>query len=235
MPKKVLKTSKALFQFDLAILKTLAPGWILVGCDEVGRGSLIGPVVAAAVSFPHPVPKKQLSLLASLNDSKQLKPEIRSELEGHIRAICCVGVGQASKEEVDKLNVHHASLLAIYRAYADWQQHADEASAVATHLILDGRALLPEFPRHRQQAIIKGDGLSAAIAASSIIAKEYRDRMIRILAQDFPHYGWERNMGYGTPTHLAALHEHGPTPLHRVNYQAVQANSQLFLEIGTGL
>jgi len=235
MPKKPVKTSKPLFDFDQALLKTLAPGWLLVGCDEVGRGSLIGPVVAAAVSFPNPIPKKQLGLLKALNDSKQVKPEIRAELEGHIRAICRVGIGEASKHEVDTLNIHHASLLAVYRAYEDWLTQSVECVRHATHLILDGKALLPEFPRHRQQAIIKGDGLSACIAASSIVAKEYRDRMICLLAQDYPHYGWESNMGYGTPAHQAALKQHGPTPLHRVNYQAVKANSQLYLEIETSM
>lgn len=196
---------------------------LLIGIDEVGRGSLIGPVIAAAVSLPADLSTPQRRQLQYLNDSKQLAPSIRAELAEAILMQFPVGIGEACKAEVDTLNVHHASLLAGERAYrrllADFPECANRNPCV----LMDGRTRITGINDAVQHAIIKGDGKSACIAAASIVAKETRDRMIKNLAVEFPEYGWETNMGYPTPAHQAALQKWGPTAHHRIHYKTVQA------------
>lgn len=244
-----------LYDFDQRILAAQTETKLLIGCDEVGRGSMIGPVVAAAVSFKNLNPH-QTHTLAEINDSKQLKPEVRHKLSQAILTCAHVGVGEASQQEVDSLNVHQASLLAMYRAISMLLERRNTPTASSVfdllnlphpereslwrhcqpfqlepdmHLLIDGRSLIKDLPRHQQQPVIKGDGQSACIAAASIIAKTYRDSLIAQYAEKFPDYGWTTNMGYPTPTHQQAIQQLGVTPLHRKNYKPVKEARQLSL------
>lgn len=182
------------------------PG-LVAGVDEAGRGPLAGPVVAAAVIFnPQTIPE-------GLNDSKQLSPKRRAELEGQIKASAlCWGVGIASVEEIDSLNILWATMLAMTRAM-------EALSADCAHVLVDGNRC-PQW-RWASTAIVEGDAKCLSIAAASILAKETRDRMMVEAAEAHPHYGWERNKGYGSAHHLAALRAHGPTPLHRRSFAPV--------------
>lgn len=177
----------------------------VAGVDEAGRGPLAGPVVAAAVILcPGGIP--------GLADSKKLSAGRRASLEAEIRARCVFGIGMASVEEIDTINILQATLLAMTRA-------VDALAQVPHHVLVDGNRL-PRW-RYSAQAIVKGDALHPCISAASIVAKETRDRLMRAAALDHPHYGWDRNMGYGTAEHLAALREHGPCALHRMTFAPV--------------
>lgn len=216
-----LSKTQALFDFDQTCLSDWHPCGIryLIGVDEVGRGSLIGPVVAAAVLFPLPwtgLPE----ILAGLNDSKQLKPAQRQQLEPLIQQTALWSVTQATQSEVETLNVAQASLLAATRAVDDLLQHNPQISPNETGLLLDGRALPRTWTVGVARAIVRGDGLSAHIAAASILAKEWRDRWVIEQHAQYPHYGWAQNMGYATPAHRAGLAHHGRSPLHRSTFQA---------------
>jgi ribonuclease HII len=171
--------------------------------DEAGRGPLAGPVVAAAVVLdPDCIPE-------GIDDSKALTAAKRARLCEELLACAKVGVGIASVEEIDRLNILWATMLAMTRAVA--------ALGFAPGFVLvDGRDL-PEIACPGE-AIVKGDSLSLSIAAASIVAKVARDRQMRRLATLYPHYGFETNAGYGTREHLAALEAHGPTPFHRMSF-----------------
>lgn len=211
IPKSIFKE---LLLFDRDFLSHVGPG-PLIGADEVGRGSLIGPVVASAVCFPASLTRSEQRLLETLNDSKKLTPRVRAELCDAIHSCCRVGIGEASKEEVDTINIHHASLLAIQRAYDALCTQLSPTELETAFLLLDGRCLLPGVAKARQQSVIKGDGQSAAIAAASVVAKHTRDSYILKLAQSYPGYGWETNMGYSTPEHRAGIAKQGRTLHHR--------------------
>ncbi len=178
----------------------------VAGVDEAGRGPLAGPVVAAAVILdPARIPQ-------GIDDSKKLGAAKRASLVAEIRAVATVGVGIASVEEIDRLNILWATMLAMERAVA--------ALGVAPgHVLVDGNRL-PRWDRP-SQFVIGGDAKCLSIAAASIVAKEERDRMMRDLDAIHPAYGWARNMGYGTADHRAALVEHGPTPHHRKSFAPV--------------
>ncbi|MBX2860220.1 MAG: ribonuclease HII [Vampirovibrio sp.] len=212
-----------LLKHDAQLLTSLPTDTLLIGVDEVGRGSLIGAVVAAAALLPCPLTTTHKKALMWLNDSKQLTAVIRKELCETLQEIALTAVGQAEKEEVDRLNVHHASLLAAYRAYQGVVKQLPVDQQANAFLLLDGRSGIPDISAQRQQAIIKGDGKSAAIAAASVVAKHTRDSWVAQLAQEYPGYAWERNMGYPSPQHKAAIAELGLTPHHRVRYKSVQA------------
>ncbi len=200
----------------------------LVGLDEVGRGSLIGSVVGGAACIPRSLTKEQKKLLTWLNDSKKLNAPIRAELSEALQSFCLTGIGEAEKHEVDSMNIHFASLLALYRALAQLCQKAGLCLQTGDlFVIMDGRAIIPDYRTDIQRAIIKGDGCSASIAAASIVAKHHRDSMIKTLAQDYPGYGWEVNMGYPTPAHLKGLQTLGLTPLHRTNFKKVHEQLSL--------
>jgi ribonuclease HII len=181
------------------------PG-LVFGVDEVGRGPLAGPVIAAAVCLnPDCVPD-------GLGDSKRV-PEARRE---RIAAeLGDVAFGSASVAEIDRLNIRAASLLAMARAIQGLAQRLGAPAMV----LVDGNALPPID--HPARAIVKGDGSVAAIAAASIAAKVRRDRLMAELAIEHPAYGWDRNRGYGTAEHLAALGAHGPTLHHRRTFAPV--------------
>lgn len=178
---------------------------LVAGVDEAGRGPLAGPVVAAAVILC-------AEGIGGLADSKTLSFARRTRLEAEIRARCRFGIGMASVDEIDTINILQATMLAMTRAVEALGEEPGE-------VLVDGNRL-PRW-RYRAQAIVKGDALHPCISAASILAKQERDRMMRAAADDHPHYGWERNMGYGTAEHLAALRRHGPTPLHRRSFAPV--------------
>lgn len=179
----------------------------VAGVDEAGRGPLAGPVVAAAVILdPADCPD-------GLNDSKQLTPARRAVLEVEIKArALCWGIGMASVEEIDEINILWASMLAMKRAM-------ESLSHDCIHVLVDGNRC-PQW-RWQATAVVEGDAKCSSIAAASILAKEERDRMMVAAARSHPHYGWESNKGYGSPQHLAALRLHGPTPLHRRSFAPV--------------
>jgi len=192
---------------------------VVIGVDEAGRGPLAGPVVAAAVILCKPRP-------SGLDDSKKLSGKRRAELEAVIQRRCRWAVGVVEADEIDRLNIFGATMLAMTLAVRDLCAQLREE---AVHEVLVDGNLTPHG-RHPEwcwpaRPIVGGDALEPCISAASIIAKEHRDRLMRAYAQTHPHYGWERNAGYGTPEHMEALRRHGPTPLHRRSFAPVAALS----------
>ncbi len=190
---------------DLSLEASLPPP--VAGIDEAGRGPWAGPVVAAAVILPADRAPD------GIDDSKRLSRDRRAELYERIRAAATVGVGEASVDEVDALNVLQATMLAMRRA-------VEALGTRPSHALVDGNRL-PDLACPAR-AIIGGDSRSISIAAASIVAKETRDRIMRRLARLHPGYGWERNAGYGTPEHARALATLGPTRHHRRSFRPVR-------------
>ena len=181
----------------------------LAGVDEAGRGPLAGPVVAAAVVLNRrKVPK-------GIDDSKKLCAVSRADLCGAIRGVAAVGVGIATVEEIDTLNILWATMLAMDRAV----RALIDAGTVPAMVLVDGNRC-PKWP-HTSLAIVDGDALCLSIAAASIVAKHERDRMMHDYDLAHPGYGWARNKGYGTRDHQAALARLGPSPLHRRSFGPV--------------
>ena len=179
---------------------------LVAGVDEVGRGSLFGPVVAAAVILD---PSYRIR---GLRDSKLLLPERREILAERIREhAICWAIAAVDAARIDQINIYQASRLAMREAVMRLQPGSD-------HVLVDAVRLDCPLP---QKAIIHGDALSASIAAASILAKVERDRMVREWDPVFPVYGLASNKGYSTPHHLSALREHGPSPLHRQSFAPV--------------
>lgn len=187
---------------------------LLVGVDEAGRGPLAGPVVAAAVVLCNPCPD-------GLDDSKKLSAARRGVLEAQIRASCPWGVGVVDVEAIDRINIFQATMLAMSLAVANLCSAMGRDPSL---VLIDGN-MTPAGRcgewRWNARPIVGGDALEPCISAASIIAKEYRDRLMAEAAQAHPHYGWERNKGYGTREHLQALRLHGPSPLHRRSFAPV--------------
>lgn len=180
----------------------------VAGVDEVGRGPLAGPVVAAAVVFP--VGAKPIR---GLDDSKLLTAAQRARFAAKIRArACAVAVGAASVREIDRLNIRRASILAMERALR-------RLAFVPAHVLIDGLPC-PELGC-AHEAIVHGDARCHSIAAASVIAKTIRDRLMERLAARHPGYCWETNKGYSTPEHLDALQRLGPTRHHRFSFEPV--------------
>lgn len=178
------------------------------GCDEAGRGCLAGSVFAAAVILPRDYKN------AALNDSKKLTAKKRYALREQIeRDALAWAVGEVKPEEIDKVNILHASFLAMHRAIAQLQV-APEA------LIIDGNRFDP-YPGLPHTCIVKGDGKYLSIAAASILAKTYRDDYMDALARECPYYDWEHNKGYPTAKHYAGLKAHGPSVYHRRTFNLV--------------
>ncbi len=190
------------------------PERIIVGVDEAGRGPLAGPVVAAAVVLCRPRP-------GGLDDSKKLKGAVRAVLDERIRRRCAHGVGVVEVEDIDRLNIFGATMLAMTLAVAALCEMLGEDPH---EVLIDGnltpQGRRPEW-RWPARAIVGGDAIEPAISAASIVAKEHRDRLMRDYALAHPRYGWERNAGYGSPEHLTALRTHGATPLHRRSFAPV--------------
>ncbi len=183
----------------------------VVGVDEVGMAALAGPVVAAAVLVT-----PGCRLIRAVRDSKVLSRAQREALVPEIRSrVVRVGVGAASVAEIHRLNIYHASHLAMRRALRQIGEF--------DHVIVDGRRIVdPTFAAGRHTEIVKGDARSFAIAAASIVAKVTRDALMAKLAVRYPGYGWERNCGYPTIDHRSALRERGLTPFHRQDFGTVR-------------
>jgi ribonuclease HII len=207
VPHTPLSRLRNPLRFELAIRSRIAAARI-AAVDEAGRGPLAGPVVAAAVIMPPRV------AIAGVDDSKRLSASQREALAGEIRRRALgIGVGAASAREIDRVNVRAATALAMLRAVAALPFPPD-------HLLVDGLPV-PELGLERQTAVVGGDGRVHAIACASVIAKTLRDRLMGRLARRYPGYGWERNMGYGTEVHRAALQLLGATPHHRFSFGPV--------------
>ena len=187
-------------------------GGLVAGLDEVGRGPLAGPVVAAAAVL------NEDAAPPGLDDSKKLTANQREALSVQLRTVALIGVGAASVAEIDRLNILAASLLAMRRALDSLAWRMGRLPDLA---LVDGNQS-PQLPC-RTELVIKGDGRSASIAAASIIAKVARDRAMAALARECPGYGWETNAGYGTARHRAALIRLGPTVHHRRSFAPVAA------------
>ena len=193
-------------------------GALIAGVDEVGRGPLAGPVVACAVIMP-----PDARAIAGVDDSKRLAPAERERLARRIlgRALA-VGIGAASVREIDALNIHHATVLAMRRALA-------RLAVAPDHVLVDGVPLRTLGVRHT--AVVQGDARCYHIASASIVAKVTRDRLMARLATRYPHFAWERNAGYGTADHVGALAAHGLTPHHRRTFGRAR---QLDLDLDGG-
>lgn len=180
---------------------------LIAGVDEVGRGPLAGPVVAAAVILP------KNFYLPGLDDSKKLSQKLKNQLYQEIkeRAVS-IGVGFASAEEIDQINIYQATKLAMTRAI-------NQLSPAPEMLLIDAMSLEVSIP---QQSIIKGDARSVSIAAASVVAKVIRDRHMTELAGSHPYYSFEKNAGYGTKEHLEGLHNYGPCKEHRISFTPVK-------------
>lgn len=180
----------------------------IAGVDEVGRGPLAGPVMAAAVILD------SAAIPPGLRDSKRLTAPRRDALARAIGSAASVGIGTASVAEIDAVNILQATYLAMRRAVAALPLRPD-------YLLIDGNRLPPDLPCPGQ-TLIKGDAKSPSIAAASIVAKVARDRVMLDLAQHHPGYGWETNMGYPSKSHRLALRDLGPTPHHRQSFAPVR-------------
>lgn len=193
---------------------------MIAGVDEAGRGPLAGPVVAAAVILCKPRP-------SGLDDSKKLSASKRAALEATIKRRCHWAIGVVEVADIDRLNIFGATMLAMTLAI---EALCGKIGGDPREVLVDGN-LTPQGRvaqwRWPARPIVGGDALEPCISAASILAKEHRDALMRQAAQLHPHYGWERNKGYGTPDHLAALREHGPCPLHRRSFAPV-AQAELF-------
>ena len=201
---RLLKKLRCTLKFEK--LAWAAGAALVAGVDEVGRGSLFGPVVAAAVILD------PACRIRGLRDSKLIPAERREQLALQVRQHSVAwAVAAVDSARIDQINIYQASRLAMLHAVR-------QLAPAASYLLVDAVKLDCELP---QQAIIHGDALSASIAAASIIAKVERDRMISAWDPVFPMYGLASNKGYCTPHHLAALREHGPSPLHRQSFSPV--------------
>ena len=185
-----------------------APACLVCGVDEAGRGPLAGPVVAGAVILdPAKIP-------AGLNDSKKLDAARREALFAALQPVADIGIGIASVEEIDRLNILQATMLAMTRAIAALPR-------VPSLALIDGNRVPKQLPCPAS-SIVRGDATSLSIAAASIAAKVTRDRLMLALAGSHPGYGFERHMGYGTAAHLDAISRLGPTPAHRRSFAPIR-------------
>ena len=179
----------------------------IAGVDEAGRGPLAGPVVAAAVLWSDDY------RVEGLTDSKKLSHRQRESLRIELESLLPAGhwaVGSASPAEIDEVNILQATYLAMHRAIAQLQP-------APTLLLVDGNRF-KVYPGIEHRCEVKGDARFQAISAASIFAKTERDRLMTALHEEFPHYGWDRNMGYPSPGHRAAIEAHGPSPWHRRSF-----------------
>ncbi len=188
---------------------------IEAGCDEAGRGSFAGPVFAAAVILPpafyHP----------QLNDSKQVAPDIRTELRTYIESNALdYAVAQVSNDEIDTINILKASFKAMHLAIKKLRTQPQ-------FLLIDGH-IFYKYKKIPHLCVIRGDGIYASIAAASILAKTYRDEYMRRIHDEFPHYGWFNNKGYGTSEHRRGIASHGLCKYHRKSFNIVSAQLSVF-------
>lgn len=192
---------------------------MIIGCDEAGRGPVAGPVVAAAcILDPKSIGKTRSKnkWYARIRDSKTI-PEAEREILAKkiLENSVAYGVGIVSEKEIDKLNIHHASLLAMRRAVSKIISKTSRLGGL--FVLIDGKFKIPDL-QISQQAIINGDALSLSISAASIIAKTHRDAIMRELDKKFPRYGFAKHKGYKTKEHQKALRKWGPSPVHRKTF-----------------
>jgi ribonuclease HII len=181
----------------------------VAGVDEVGRGPLAGPVVAAAVVFPQDIS------LNHVTDSKKLTPQKRAELFDLIfKNALDIGIGQVDQKDIDQLNILNASLKAMHQAIDALKNRPDA-------ILVDGNQKIPNL-RIPQIAIVKGDSLSLSVAAASILAKVTRDKMMLTYHRKYPHFFFDQNKGYATKSHIRALKEHGPCKIHRMTFRSIK-------------
>lgn len=199
-------------------MSLIAPKRGYAGIDEAGRGPLAGPVSAAAVILhPKRIPD-------GLNDSKQLTAECREKIFTEImKHAVAISVAFSCNREIDSVNIHYATLNAMYRALAS-------LCTAPRQIFVDGK-FVPKNITIKAKAYVDGDGTYACIAAASIVAKVMRDRKMTILDRHFPHYGFASHKGYSTPQHLEALERHGPCSLHRQSFAPVRENNNLLLAL----
>ena len=204
-----------LVKFVHMLKSSYSKQWIEAGCDEAGRGCLAGPVVAAAVILPKRYRHKRL------NDSKQLDRDMREELREDIkRDAVAWAVAEVDHTEIDRINILNASFKAMHLAI-------DKLHTRPELLLIDGNRFNP-YADVRHKCIIKGDGLYLSIAAASILAKTHRDDLMQALAQQYPGYSWETNVGYPTPAHRHGIRAIGLTPFHRRSFTLLPAQLELF-------
>ena len=212
-------------------------GRIEAGCDEAGRGCLAGPVYAAAVILPSDIATKVAqpnesadcssagSRLSELNDSKKLTEKQRYALREIIqREALAWAVGVVTAEEIDKINILRASILAMHRAVAQLKVRPH-------HLLVDGNRFTP-YEDIPHTTVVKGDATYMSIAAASILAKTYRDDYMKEIGKAYPQYHWDKNKGYPAPAHREAIRQHGTTPHHRMTFNLL-GTPQLELDFGT--
>ncbi|UZW84825.1 ribonuclease HII [Staphylococcus lugdunensis] len=204
---KLEQDYQRMMKYEQKILQQ-QPDAIICGIDEVGRGPLAGPVVACAVIL------NANHHYLGLNDSKKVSAVNRAQLNQDLMAnVRGYAYGIASAAEIDQLNIYRATQVAMQRAINQLQVRP-------THLLIDAMSIDSTIS---QTAIIKGDAKSVSIAAASIMAKEYRDHLMRDYAQVYPYYGFDKNVGYGTKAHLAGLKQYGVTPIHRRTFEPVKS------------
>ncbi len=184
---------------------------IICGIDEVGRGPLAGPVVAGAVIINRAI--APIDILEQINDSKKLNAKKREYLFYKIHEFADVAIAEISPEEIDDINILQATLKAMGHAY-------NHLKAIPDIALIDGNKA-PKISG-KTQTIVKGDSISLSIAAASIVAKHYRDELMKKIANDFPQYGWEHNAGYGTKEHLEAIEKYGITIHHRKSFAPIK-------------
>ena len=190
----------------MTLLKKWSENYIEAGCDEVGRGCLCGPVVAAAVILDESFEQNLV------NDSKKLTLKTRFELDDYIKNnVKDFAVAELSPESIDKHNILNASIHAMHLAL-------DKLTIRPELILVDGNKFHP-YNYIPHQCIIKGDSKILSIAAASILAKNYRDQLMIELHEEFPEYGWNKNMGYATKSHREALKKYGPTKYHRKSFR----------------
>lgn len=228
-PEQDKKRLQKLLSFDREMTGKWAKkqGAILIGTDEVGRGCLAGPVVAAAVHLSDLSEDSELaSLLLALDDSKKMSATKREEISEVLKSKCRFAIAEASVEEIDQINILQASLLAMKRALAEL------GPPQGTAILIDGNKTIKEVS-FRQIAVIGGDAISASIAAASVIAKVYRDKLMKDLHEEFPMYRWDSNKGYGSKDHRDAIQGYGLTSWHRRSFCAKLQAEQLSLALPT--
>lgn len=194
---------------------SFTPDLIEAGCDEVGRGCLAGPVVAAAVILPKDFTHELL------NDSKQLTKDERNSLHIEIKqAALAWAVAEVSPEEIDQINILNASFLAMHKAL-------DQLTLRPELLLIDGNRFKP-YQEIKHECIIKGDANYLSIAAASVLAKIYRDDLMEQLGEKYPGYGWHTNVGYPTVEHRNGIRSLGITPYHRRSFELLPSQLELF-------
>ena len=199
----------------MELQRFLVEGRIEAGCDEAGRGPLVGPVTAAAVILP---PDFHNDII---NDSKQLTERKRNLLRPVIEEQALAwAVAHVWPEEIDRINILNASILAMHRAL-------DQLKVRPEFVLVDGNKFKP-YGDTPYQTIVKGDGKMMSIAAASILAKTHRDEYMRRIAEEYPQYGWDHNMGYPTKEHYAAIERFGITPYHRKSFNLEHKQLSLF-------